>query len=122
VGGWLAYWALAGAALALALRSLGAPPLPLPTLVGVAAAAWLGGLLGSAAPAGLGVQDAALALLLGRLLPPEAALAAALLARGLKTANDLLCGLLGLLLYRRLGLGADEEAGDGMADDPAGAG
>ena len=121
VAGWLGYWALSGLAALLLLRAIGVSSLTLPTLIGSVALAWLGGLLGSVAPAGLGVQDAALVVILGRITTPEAALAVALLSRVLKTLNDGIYGLVGLLLYNRLGLANLAEAEpDPHTGDPDG--
>jgi hypothetical protein len=123
VGG-LAYWGLSGLATALLLRALGATVPPLPTLIGIVALAWLGGLLGSVAPAGLGVQDAAFILLLGTVVSPGAALGVALGTRALKTLNDAAYGVVGLVLYRHLGLGemADANEPDGAGATAGGAG
>jgi glycosyltransferase 2 family protein len=82
--------------------------------IGGWALAWSVGFLVVVAPAGLGVREAALALVLGPALPPGGAAAVALLSRLVMTAADLLWGLLAswqvLRLRRRTERGSTPNA------------
>ena len=61
-----------------------------PTLCGASALAWLAGLLTLGAPAGAGVREAALVLLLGTMAPAADLLVAIVLARAIQIIGDVL--------------------------------
>jgi uncharacterized membrane protein YbhN (UPF0104 family) len=95
---WLAYgmhvWVLAG--------QFGAGGLPLVArATGAFAAAWCAGFLLVVVPAGAGVREAALVLLLGGVLPRPQATVVAVVSRLLFVAGDLGWGAVGLLAGRR---------------------
>lgn len=83
--GWLVY-GVAHLALARALAPLGLTDLPL--LLGALALAWAGGYLAVVMPAGLGVRDGILLLLLAPLLDPPRALLFVALSRLVQLAVD----------------------------------
>jgi hypothetical protein len=94
---WLAYgvqvWVLAG--------QLGAGgPFPLARATGAFAAAWCAGFLLVVVPAGAGVREAALVLLLGGVLPRPEATVVAVVSRLLFVLGDLGWGAVALLVGR----------------------
>jgi glycosyltransferase 2 family protein len=68
-------------------------------ITGVFALSWAASFLVFLAPSGLGVMEGTLALLLSVFLPTPIAVMVAILARVLKTLNDLLCAAAAWLLY-----------------------
>jgi uncharacterized membrane protein YbhN (UPF0104 family) len=73
----------------------------LPLVLGAYALAWIAGFVFLVAPAGAGVREAALVLLLGPAIGNDAALGVAIVARLLTTVADLFWGLVALASYAR---------------------
>lgn len=90
VGLWAVFWLLNGLAHYFLVRSIYSSPLP-PFLVlaGIFAVAWVAGFVSLVTPAGLGVMEGTLALLLSLYLPIHVATIIALWARLARTAGDL---------------------------------
>lgn len=104
LGLWMSYWlinGLAGAAMIYSLHP--SPPDQLPAIIGIFTLSWVASFLVFLAPSGLGVMEGTLALLISLSLPPHVAVMVAVLARVLKTVNDLLCAGAAWALRRRQG-------------------
>jgi hypothetical protein len=84
-GAWLSYlgvWVLLGLSLSFFVRGLMTVPFePFPRLASDYAAAWVAGIFAMIAPAGVGVREGALGLLLRRVLPVGAAFTLAVAIR-----------------------------------------
>lgn len=120
--GWaLLSWAAYGVHVGVLAQQLGALPTPLLLLVatGAFAAAWTIGFLVVIAPAGAGVRDAALILLLGTALPAPQATVIAVLSRLMFTVGDLAWCLPALVARRR---GARAEGLSAVSPTPSSTG
>jgi len=96
----LGWWLAAGLQAWVLARSL-APGAPPSTVVGGFALAWVIGLLVVIAPAGVGVREAALVLLLGGVLAATDALTLGLVSRAVFIVGDLASAVLVIGLRRR---------------------
>lgn len=86
------YWLAAGTAFFFLVDSLyRLLPSTWPVMIGIFAASWVAGFLAFLTPAGLGVREGALTLLLAPLLPAPLPALVALLARVWWTAAELIC-------------------------------
>jgi glycosyltransferase 2 family protein len=97
-------WILYGAAHVAIILALGdVPPAAWPLVGGAVAIAWAGGFIAIVAPAGLGVRDGLLLVMIGAVLDPVRALLFVAISRLAQFAVDLLltAGWLGLRLTRR---------------------
>ena len=96
---WCGWWVLVGISTYFLIISV--YPLSfvlLPAIVGICAITWLAGFLSFMVPAGLGVIEGMVVLLLGLYLPVHIAILIALLIRVLRTANNVLCAAFALKL------------------------
>jgi glycosyltransferase 2 family protein len=85
-------WGLNSIALFLSVLAVGSIELSnLPTVGAIFALSYLSGLIMPLAPAGLGVREGLMALLLAQLMPVPAAAAASVLVRGLQVAAEGVC-------------------------------
>lgn len=73
---------------------------------GSGVAAWIAGFVVPGSPGGLGVREAAMVLLGGHAVKPDILLMAALLFRVVTFGGDLVCAVLGRVLFRERGMGA----------------
>ena len=97
-------WQIFGVAFYLLVRAIApASAFPWSAAAGSFATAWVVGYLSALTPAGLGVREAVLLLVLSAWLPAESATVVALASRAMATAAELL-GFLLLLLARALRL------------------
>ena len=89
-------WVLYTTALFVGIRAVydGVSTAALPTLGAIYALSYLSGLIMPLAPAGLGVREGLMALLLSQLMPVPAAAAASVLVRVLQVAAEGLCAAL----------------------------
>jgi uncharacterized membrane protein YbhN (UPF0104 family) len=101
--GWLVLqWLLLGLHIYVLAHAVGGHGASLwPVALGGYALSWVCGFLVVIAPAGGGVRETVLAVVLGGLVPTGAGIAVALLSRMLLTAADVLAGLLALVLMGR---------------------
>jgi hypothetical protein len=96
---WLAY----GTSGVFLIEALGfGPVVSVVDVVATFVAAWMIGFLSFVTPGGIGVREAALALLLGATLPTPEAITVALLARLSWTLVEMIGVVVGLLIGRRL--------------------
>jgi len=96
---WCGWWVLVGFSIYFLIISI--YPLSfalLPAIIGICAITWLAGFLSFVVPAGLGVVEGMLVLLVGLYLPVHMAILLALLVRVLRTANSVLCAAVALKL------------------------
>jgi len=96
---WCGWWVLIGISIYFLIISI--YPLSftlLPAIIGICAITWLVGFLSFMIPAGLGVIEGMVVLLLGLYLPVHMAALIALLIRVLMTANSVLCAAVALKL------------------------
>jgi len=101
---------LAGSALWMLCRAATDVPLSaLPLLISGNALAGVAGFLSFFAPAGLGVQEGILIIILGPVAGPSAAAVITVVRRLLRTVGDVLMAGAGLLLLRVLGAAPDDE-------------
>jgi uncharacterized membrane protein YbhN (UPF0104 family) len=101
---YLAYMVLSGLLFVgtLVLQGSEAPiSMPWSTLAGAYVAAWLAGLVTPGAPAGLGVREMLILVLLAGKVPDGALLVAVLLTRILSILADVLCFLAAFILRQR---------------------
>jgi glycosyltransferase 2 family protein len=96
----VAQWVLLGAATTVLAHALGAPVSPA-RLTGAVALSWAAGLVVVVVPAGVGVREGALTLILAPTIGTPTALALALLGRLALTVADALFAVVGLVLTRR---------------------
>jgi len=94
-------WTLFGTSIWLTARAVAPVPIAqLPVVVAAGALAAVVGFLAVFAPAGLGVREAVLLIVLGQALGPEAAVLTAVLSRLLMTLVDITLAGIGALLLR----------------------
>lgn len=96
---WCGWWVLLGISIYFLIISI--YPLSftlLPVIIGICAISWLVGFLAFPIPAGLGVIEGMMVLLLGLYLPVHIATLIALLIRVLRTVNNMLCAAIALKL------------------------
>lgn len=96
-----------GVSLHLIVGALSTTPVPIPLCVAVFAVAWIAGLATPGAPGGLGVRESVLTLGLAPFVGGAAALASALVYRGVSVFGDIISLALGLLMP------TDEQSFDG---------
>lgn len=121
--GWaLLSWLFYGVHVAVLASALGAAPTPRLLLVttGAFAAAWVVGFLVVIAPAGAGVRDAALILLLASVLSAPQATVIAVLSRLMFTVGDVVWCLPALIARRRarLSAGSPRPSSTGTGSSP----
>jgi uncharacterized membrane protein YbhN (UPF0104 family) len=113
-------WVLLGLQAWILLIGLGAPPLrSLPVAIGGYALAYSLGQLAVGLPAGAGVREAALTLVLATVVPTPAALVVALLSRAILTVVDLTMATVQYVVLRRAGGPARSGRGPHSDADPA---
>ncbi len=96
---WCGWWVLTGISIYFLIVSI--YPLSsalLPAIIGICAITWLAGFFSFIVPAGLGIIEGMVVLLLSLYLPVYMATLIALLIRVLRTANNVLCAAVALKL------------------------
>jgi uncharacterized membrane protein YbhN (UPF0104 family) len=92
LGLWGVFWFVNGVASYFLIRSIYSSSLPqVPVLAGIFAIAWVAGFVSLLTPAGLGVMEGTLALLLSFYFPVHVATIIALWTRLARTLSDLVC-------------------------------
>ena len=119
--GWYALsWGVFGCGFFLLAGPVGGLTLAqLPAATAAFAWSWILGCVALFAPAGLGVREVTLAVLLAKLVPEPAAIALALLSRVWLTTADVLLVLVGLALPARRVGGRGDPVGDGRGVETA---
>jgi len=95
LGLWGVFWFVNGVAYYFLIRSIYSSSLPqVPVLAGIFAIAWVAGFVSLLTPAGLGVMEGTLALLLSFYFPVHVATIIALWTRVARTASDLVAAII----------------------------
>ncbi|HEY9723925.1 MAG TPA: lysylphosphatidylglycerol synthase domain-containing protein [Oscillatoriaceae cyanobacterium] len=104
LAGYLAYWIALGACFAMFAQSLSSAPVTLAQsalLTGALAIAWVAGAVTLVAPAGLGVREAALVVLVGAAFPAGWAIVFALASRLWFLASEAIAFAIACVAWRR---------------------